>query len=434
MFSKKKGNEHEGKNEKQIQVNGEIHLPKTHVLWKQIHMVNLTVQDLGYLHKAKPFIKENITWIVDEFYRHLNAEKSLTTIIEKNSNINRLKKTLTDHVGEMFDGVINEQFIQRRMRIAQVHVHIGLLPKWYMCAFQNLLLSIMKIYHDHFHDTTEYGNYLAATTKILSLEQQIVLEAYENERERIRLEAERQKQQILLQVDRTSEMLADVTVETSAAIQQLLSQSVQIIDFSRQASSMATIVESQSKNGMHQLENQKREVENVQAFMKSIQKEMAQLENIATDISAIVGLVTSIADQTNLLALNAAIEAARAGEAGKGFSVVASEVRKLAEQTKKSAGDVSSLIEATNEQIQDVATYMSDINESVIKTAENVNQIRTFFGEIVETMKDSKEQNLLVEEQMNEFKQAIQQISHSMEKVADTAKELVSLSFIQKEK
>ncbi|MEW4282876.1 hypothetical protein [Priestia koreensis] len=77
---------------------------------------------------------------------------------------------------------------------------------------------------------------------------------------------------------------------------------------------------------------------------------------------------------------------------------------------------------------------MSDSNESVIKTAENVNQIRTFFGEIVETMKDSKEQNLLVEEQMNEFRQAIQQISDSMEKVADTAKELVSLSFVQKEK
>ncbi|KOO43530.1 hypothetical protein [Priestia koreensis] len=61
MFSKKKGNEHEGKNEKQRKVTGKIHLPKTHELWKQIQMVNLTVQDLGYLQKAQPFIKENIT-------------------------------------------------------------------------------------------------------------------------------------------------------------------------------------------------------------------------------------------------------------------------------------------------------------------------------------------------------------------------------------
>lgn len=60
-------------------------------------------------------------------------------------------------------------------------------------------------------------------------------------------------------------------------------------------------------------------------------------------ITQIVDIITTIADQTNLLALNAAIEAARAGEQGKGFAVVAEEVRKLAEQSGKAAGEIRTL-------------------------------------------------------------------------------------------
>ena len=62
-------------------------------------------------------------------------------------------------------------------------------------------------------------------------------------------------------------------------------------------------------------------------------------------IGEIVETITGIADQTNLLALNAAIEAARAGEQGRGFAVVAEEVRKLAEESQKAAGEIADLIE-----------------------------------------------------------------------------------------
>ena len=68
-------------------------------------------------------------------------------------------------------------------------------------------------------------------------------------------------------------------------------------------------------------------------------------------IREVTSVITSMAEQTNLLALNAAIEAARAGEHGKGFAVVAEEVRKLADQSKRSAGHIGQMID---EMVRDV--------------------------------------------------------------------------------
>ena len=110
-----------------------------------------------------------------------------------------------------------------------------------------------------------------------------------------------------------------------------------------------------------------------QELLLSIIKKVSSLEEAAKSINNIVSIITGISNQTNLLSLNAAIEAARAGEAGKGFSVVANEVKKLADGSKNASENISEL----------VSNIITEINSilGLSKTAEEEYKVQSEFIE-----------------------------------------------------
>jgi len=141
---------------------------------------------------------------------------------------------------------------------------------------------------------------------------------------------------------------------------------------------------------------------------------ISELEGKSKQIDTIVGLISNIAAQTNLLALNAAIEAARAGDAGRGFSVVAEEVRKLAEQSAHATKDITELIVDVQAKTKTAVDFMNESKREVKMGSELVDLAGKNFNEILTMIK-------VVADEINEISAATEELTSGTEDVVTAA-------------
>ncbi|RAK18230.1 heme-based aerotactic transducer [Anoxybacillus vitaminiphilus] len=405
-----------------------VHLQDA-VMDKQLEMIELTKRDLALLTELKPFIEEKIDFIVTRFYDTLQTEQSLVEIINRHSSIDRLKQTLRIHVIEMFSGKIDEEFISKRTRIAVTHLRIGLLPKWYMCAFQQLLLSILEVISPHIRDPYMLLEAVKSVTKILSFEQQLVLEQYEKANEEARLQIEQLKNELKKQLKAMVQELSSVSSEVSSSVSELTNQAKEILNFAEEASAIADLSKQQSIEGQQKLQNQLSTINRIEAMMTKIQTEMQSLQQSANKIENINSLVTAIADQTNMLSLNASIEAARAGEHGKGFAVVANEVRNLASQTKQSVSGVTDILNEINKKMDIISESLQSMVTLVAEGTDDMEKINQFFDTFAASLKQIREQNRRIGHEMRQYVHVVTEINEAVSNVATSAEQLEKMTY-----
>ncbi|WP_077296375.1 globin-coupled sensor protein [Virgibacillus pantothenticus] len=394
----------------------------------QIHMIGLTVSDLSLIYQLKPYVVDNIHCIVDRFYDNLATEQSLLKIIDQHSSIEKLKQTLERHICEMFDGVIDQAYFNKRINIANRHVKIGLETKWYMSAFQDLFLSIMEIIEQNVHTKKECLLAIRAVSKIINLEQQLVLEAYDEHMNKIKREADLQREKISHSVAESSESLAAISEETNASFQQLQSQSKEIISIANNGTSLSEDAYDRAKTGKKQLNKQDKSMAKLYDSVHYLEGDVHHLIDISKQMQSIVNIVKEVAEQTNLLALNASIEAARAGEYGRGFAVVADEVRKLSEQTKESVTNVSSLIWNMNGQVEKIASSLQTVGIEIKNGNQGLQEIEQHFSQIMGAMHETKDQNNVIEQEIISFIEIITELSRAVDEVAASADHLTTIT------
>ncbi|WP_028480316.1 globin-coupled sensor protein [Pseudovibrio exalbescens] len=368
---------------------------------KRLQFHNITPQDLALLGEGAPLIRKVLPRVLDRFYEHVQYFPETARFFNSKEHIEHAKSKQAEHWSFLARGDLGDEYFESVRRIGEVHNRLGMAPRYYIGAYNYLSSAICEELDRERRGlfAGKSGSYLdtlkTIVIKVTFLDMDVALEVYEEAKARDRTKLLQdladQFQEKVGSVARCVAEESDVLKVSSGELEGAAAQTADIsgrVDAaSNTASSNVASVDEATEELAQAIAEISMQVTRaaqtadaaVAASETAIQR-VGALTNAANEIGDIIELINKISSQTHLLALNATIEAARAGEAGKGFSVVAHEVKSLAEQTSSATVQISSQVS----EIQEATRNARESMEEIASTISNMNAISAAISGAVE--------------------------------------------------
>ncbi len=221
----------------------------------------------------------------------------------------------------------------------------------------------------------------------------------------------------------TSSEVASTTIEIGATAKEITATSNEL---ARSIGDVARVAEQTSQSALSAQERLARMDATMRQIIEAsagISAKLSLLNEKAGNINSVVTTINKVADQTNLLSLNAAIEAEKAGEHGRGFSVVATETRRLADQTAVATYDIEQMVKEMQSAVSAGVMGMDKFNEEVRKGTAEVAQITGQLGDIIHQVTALTPRFEAVNESMQTQAAGSQQITEALGQLSETAQQ-----------
>lgn len=220
------------------------------------------------------------------------------------------------------------------------------------------------------------------------------------------------------EVSSNAHELTNAAQDTQSAIIEISSSIKEVEDRAKESAMLSDKVKNDASTfGMISVEKTIQGMQNIKVSVEKTANYVKKLGGRSEEIGKILNVIDEITDQTTLLALNAAILAAQAGEHGKGFSVVADEIKDLADRTSESTQEIATLIQTVQQEVSDAVDAMDAGLKSVETGFKVTSEAADALRKIVETSKRSSEMSSFIEHATTEQTRAAHLVAEAMEKV-----------------
>ncbi len=399
-----------------------------------LEFCDLRQEDLALLKQVAE-LGELSDAVVASFYDHVLATPELRAVIEKSTSIDRLSRALDGYFKSFFTGRFDDSRVEEVVRIANVHDKLDLPLMSYVGATLRIDRIVIPWLVERFQDDPlMIAKSILAYRKLFTADVSAVTQTFVDARDKTATLVGRFEEQTghlseqQREMSAVSESLAAASQESFASASQMRDTAGEMADEAKLADELVNHAVRAAGEGVAVLEGSEQAVADMKQSVDGIVTEIAVLARQGEDITRIVEVIKGIADQTNLLALNAAIEAARAGEHGRGFAVVADEVRRLADRTRESLGDISELNEKSLAAIQHVRDAVDSAQAEAEAVERHTGSSRESFTEISESVEKTAGALQTIVAAVDSVAGSSRELTHMAEEVARTAERLTTIS------